>query len=87
MAVKLSNFVRTKIVVNGPAEISHFGTVDVTTTSGLWKWQKSTTQTHAVCRKIPMGWFFVETGQYCPTEIDALERAFIAQHTPATIAS
>ncbi len=86
MATKLSNFVRTKIIANGPMDVTHFGTVDVTTSSGMWKWQKSTTQTHAVSRKSPMGWFFVETGEYCPAEIDALERAFVAQHADRVVA-
>lgn len=84
--MKLSNFVRVEIVANGPSDIMHFGTVDVTNVTGIWKWRKETTQTHNIARRVPSGWFFIETGEFCPhDQIDALERAFVAQHTAKVV--
>lgn len=84
--MKLSNFVRTKIVANGPVDITHYAEVDVTNVTGVWKWRKETTQRVIIARKEPMGWFFVESGQYLPREeIDALERAFVARNSATVV--
>lgn len=51
--------------------------VDITTTTGFFN-KKQLKKTHNIHKDFAGGWFFIDTGNYCPRVIENLQRSYEA---------
>jgi len=69
--MKFSNFKLVEVLGRSPIDWKFRATVDVTT--GVFK---KTVATKEIFKSYAGAWSFVESGKWCPDEVDALERSF-----------
>ena len=74
--MRLSEFVLTRTLGDGPLNWQYVAEVSVTTG---WLWWRTTTR-RTILRRLADYWHFVDTGQFCPGfQAEELERSYKAQ--------
>lgn len=77
---KYSNFHLTGARGTSIIDLTHYATVTEETTTGMWFWKDTVKCTVKIYANYPTGWAFMESGDWCPRDVDNLSRAFEAQH-------
>lgn len=76
--IVLSEFVLTKTIGINLLDWEYFADVSVKE-DGRWPWSKPVCSRRKIHRRYIGSWHFVDTGEWCPSQADALERAYRAK--------